>query len=216
MKSLAFTVVIALGITGSVAQPARASNVTFDFGGTITGYTFDPGVITDPFSGAINPGVTPFSGSYTFDSSTPNSGTSTNATYHTTIPPSSAITTVLGHTFNALSSLDIAVVSNAYGVDACSGFCFNDRGSFELFLQSPVPVFASTALPTTSPPIAAFTSAHSFLLQEYDAAGNFELEIDGTITSLTAASSAVPEPAAWLLLVTGSAGVAARARRRRA
>ena len=191
-----------------LSVPALASQITFHFTGTVTQTNFDP---SDPFGGSIGFG-TAITGSYTFDSATPDSDPSvSSASYQHAGPPYGLSINIGGNLFSTNDFLAVNVLNGAgidqYGVLACNGgsaACFSGDLTVSMLMQDATgTALASAALPVAPPPVAAFPSRTLSLYRNYfDDAGTFyQIQIDGTLDSLTA----VPEPSTTTSLLLGCA-----------
>ena len=183
---------------GLLANPATAALVTFNFTGTVTNVGSNLGV--SPFGGS----PIFLSGSYTFNSATPNtSGFTPFATYNNTI---SNLTFRLGtynNTPGAITPNSIIVANNFLGGDGYlvaapfSGAAVNGRNpiAVEFDLTGNSSAFGSNTLPTTPPSLSSFNTETFRVLFT----GGGRSIVTGTLTSLTA----VPLPAAVILFGAG-------------
>jgi hypothetical protein len=177
-----------------LARSASASVVTFDFFGTVSQ------VPVDDVFGDIADG-TAFSGTFSFDTSTPDLLPGDPSTGSYSIGAPADMTVQIGsHMFNASDSLFIGVLNSfvdQYSVLA--GGLFGDL-TLELFLQdSSGTAFASDALPLSPPPLDSFAQK-DFHLDAMVSGG--ELQVDGQLTALT--GQTVPEPSTHGLIVAGA------------
>jgi hypothetical protein len=212
--------VVALVLGGAV-PPGLAAPLTFDFTGTVTQVpVLDP---SDPFGGTIH-FQTPFTGSYTFEATTPDSlADPQTGVYSMAAAPFGLTVTMGGHPFSAGDSLSIVVFDgppDQYGVLAHGA---GGDLTIELFLEDPTgTALASDALPLTPPALADFAVREFHLAGLVD--GN-QVQIDGCLDSLSpagqgppplggtsCAGARVPAPATLLLMAVGMAGLAWRRR----
>jgi hypothetical protein len=192
-------------LTSSLA--ATASPITFAFTGTVTQVSLDD---PDIFGGSV--GVdTPFSGSYTFESTA-----------------SDGISAATDGSYASPFTLSVDFSGDSLGPFSVTGFAVNTRngspdqygvygndGTFEIqfLLESSSNPLSTDALPLTPPTLASFTQR---LFTFRDATGLGLPEILGTIDSLacTDGCAAVPEPGTLGLLALGIVGSAIERRRR--
>ena len=208
---------------GLVLAPtvADAGPITFTFAGTVTqDPSLDP---ADPFGGTIAFG-TPFSGSYVFDSTTPDGDGSANGGSYTSAGGSLTLT-IGGQVFLAADLLNIGVGNNFSGSDFYTVFAQSTGGldvfDISLLLQDlDAAVLGSPLLPTDAPLFSAFELATLALTGTI--AGN-QVQIDGQLTSLICTDGCVPgggtptpvpEPTTLVLLSTALAAMRLRGRRR--
>jgi hypothetical protein len=175
---------------------ARAASVTFQFSGLVTdvfGSVFTPG---GTGSNGFSTGL-PLSGSYTFNSSTPDSGGgANNGRYNNAVQNLSVTVGGYTATFTPGSSF-IQVINRPSGdsyevrADGLLGNAVNGRipTSFRFELTDPSgSVFSNDSLPTTPPSLSSFASSQWRLI--FEATGR---RVQGAL------SSVVPLPAAvWL------------------
>jgi len=200
-----------------------ASPITFAFTGMVSqDPLLDP---ADPFGGSIAFG-TLFSGSYVFESTTPDGDPSANGGSYTSAGGTLSVT-VGGNPFSASDLLNIGVGNNFAGSDFYTVFARNTSGAdpFDLsltFQDLQGLVFGGALLPTNAPSFAAFELATLFFT---GTVGGNQVQIDGQLTSLTCVAgcvpggvtgtAVVPEPAAFALLSAGLAALYLRRRARR-
>lgn len=200
---IAASLIVGWVITTS-AEPARGEVVTWDFAGNITSVLDSSGLL----GGAVSVG-TPFSGSLTFDSSTPDSDPDPDlATYQGTLVQLSGLigSVPFGGPIIGQDRITIANGLPSVGSDAFNVFSGTDLGgqpmSFILNMNDPTGnAFSSTDLPVGPPDLALFDSVTiRFFTQQQG------IDVKGEITVLT------PDPGTlWLL----GAGAAVAFRRRR-
>ena len=191
--------VIAIGACCLLAGAMRAGPITFQFTGTVTQ------VPVDEVFGDIDFGQN-ISGSYTFESTSIDGDSGDPATGSYRAPsgdPYSFNVTVGGHSFSTNFLLGIGVFNAA--VDQYTVLA-EDSGAaetFSIFLQNPTgTVFSNDSLPLSAPPLKAFSpSLVAFQMDVNTVDG--EVQVDGTIDSLS--SAAVPEPSTFTLLAAGCA-----------
>jgi hypothetical protein len=175
-------------------RSANASIVTFDFSGTVSQVPVDE-VFGDIADGTV------FSGSFSFDTSTPDLLPGDPATGSFIVSLPAEMTVLIGtHMFSASDSLNIGVLNSF--VDQYSVLASGLSGdlTMELFLQdNSGTVFTSDGLPLSPPPMDSFTQK-DFHLDEIFPAG--ELQVDGQLTALTGPT--VPEPSPGGLTLAGS------------
>lgn len=187
-----------VAILALLAMPvsAGAASVTFQFSGLVTdvfGSVFTPG---GTGSNGFSTGL-PLSGSYTFDSSTPDSiAAANNGRYNGAIQNLTVNVGTYQATFTPGSSF-IQVINRPIGdiyevrADGFIGNAVNGRipTSFRFELTDPTAsVFSNDSLPTSPPSLSSFASSQWRLI--FEATGR---RVQGAIGSL------VPLPAAvWL------------------
>ena len=216
MNRLAIGLLVML-IWGGVAH---AGPITFGFTGTVSqDPLLDP---DDPFGGTIAAGTT-FSGTYTFESTTPDGDASASGGSYTSSPGSLSVT-IGGNPFVAADLLNIGVLNDAAGSDFYTVFAQNTSGAdpFDVSLtlqDTDGTALGGTALLTNAPAFAAFELATLFFNGQVS--GN-QVQIDGVLTSLTCLTGCVPgggtgvrvpEPTTLALLGAGLGAVALGRRR---
>jgi hypothetical protein len=217
MKKLASGLAVAAWLGAGWVAPCAAAPLTFDFTGTVTQTMLDP---NDPFAGGIAFG-TAFSGSYTFESTAPDSiPFASHGSYSSFGVPYEFTVTIGGFTFSTSDALSVSVAngpSDQYSVFACAGGPFCSGSTWSLFLEDlDGAVFGSDALPTTAPPLSAFEVA---LFSFRGFVDDNQVEIIGQLESLACSAGCdpigtpVPEPGT--LMLVGSALAALRLRSRR-
>ena len=167
-----------------LACAANADIITFNFTGTVTQ------VPTDDVFGDIS-FQDAFSGSFTFDNSALDLVPSSTTGSYSFSAPFGMNVQIDSHMFNATGNLNISVLNSF--VDQYTVLAESPDGlSLDMIFQdSTGAVFNSDALPLIEPALSAFDQRDFHLVGEFDSG---EVQIDGLITSLGAAST--PEPAA--------------------
>jgi hypothetical protein len=214
MTKLASSLAAAAWLCAGWAAPCAAAPVTYSFTGSVTQTTFVP---NDPFAGAIGIG-TAFSGSYTFETTAPDSNPfASNGSYMSFGAPYGFTATIGGFTFATSDVLSINVANGAadqYSVLACAGgpFCFGSTWS--LFLEDlDGTAFASDAQPYPSPLLSAFETA---LFAFSGFVNDNQVQITGQLNSLVCSAGCdpvgtpVPEPGTLILVGTALAALGRR------
>jgi hypothetical protein len=201
---------------------AQSSTVTFDFTGTVN--TVDPN-LTSAF--AVG---NPITGSYTFDTTAPNTspGSDPNAAFYDssfayTVSAGSFTSSGTGFSTTVFYNLVLApnvfrdqyrIVEQANGLSinglTYSGFTLDLLTTSGTANSTPL---ASDALPSTPPVISDF--AINQLRFYFDDPNNTATGVDYVIGSLDSLTEAVPEPSTWAMLLLGFAGLGFMAHRRK-
>jgi hypothetical protein len=200
-----------LFLTVGVSRESTAAPITFNFTGSVTQVPID-----DPGTGLAF--GDPITGSFTFESTSVDLIAAANSgSYQTSGPPNGISVLIGAFPFATSDFLAVNISSNLpqdqYGVLGCSvdSSCTGDL-QIQLFLEDlQGTVFASDGLPLLPPPIGSFEARDFHLIATI--AGN-QLQVDGTIDTLTCPTCvAVPEPATWLLLAPAFGALRLRRRR---
>lgn len=189
---------------GAVAAPARAGIVTWEFGGEIDQVRDTSGI----FGGALTVG-SPFSGSFTFDTSTPDTNPDSGvSSFENPLQDLSGQIGGFGFSGPIFGVSSFEITDGAAGSDdifsLSSSVFLNGEGlNFLLTLiDSTGTAFSDDTLPTVPPDLSLFDSATIHLLRQTG-----DLAIDGTISFL------VPEPGTLCLLAVGAVAILRRRRR---
>jgi len=173
-----------------LASIVQAGPITFAYTGTVSqDPLLDP---SDPFGGTIAFG-TSFSGTFTFESTTPDGDASANGGSYTSSPGHLGAN-VGGNPFTAADLLNIGVANNFSGNDFYTVFARNTTGpdTFDISLtlqDTDGTALSGAALPTDAPNFAAFEIRTFFF--DGIVSGN-QVQIDGDLTSLTCIAGCVP------------------------
>ena len=209
MKSKVLGLLVA--VVATLPMAAQAAPITFSFTGTITS-------INDPLNAfaGISSG-TAFSGSYTFDSTTPDAdGSETVGRYAGALQAFTLNIGAYSLTFPGEGSPNQVVVRNNIGAggtidtyNVLADFvAFGGYGDFDLLGlggQGPNTVFGSDALPST-PDFFADLATTTFWLDLKEQSKGSTGALRGTLTALTTTTS-VPEPGVLGLLGLGLLGL---------
>ncbi len=215
MKPRLLNLAVTAGLCFCIASVEVIANpITFMFTGTITQVAaLDP---SSPFPDPVDFG-TPFSGTYTFDSTATNgiSGDPSSGAYDS---PAGTITLNLGGLTFSFTGLSIVTFDTSsfdfYGaLHSENPTPDNPTGILlSISLQDPTgAALASNALPLVPPSLAAFDVTNSFFFT--DTIDGNQVEVGGALDSLTAVTT-VPEPAPLALVLLGAAMFALQRRRR--
>lgn len=190
---------------------AQAAPITFSFNGVVSDDPLlDP---ADPFGGSISAG-TAFSGTYTFESTTPDADPSANGGSYSSAG-GTLTANIGGNNLTASDLLNISVGNDLAGSDFYTVFVQNTSGpdTFDISLtlqDTDGTVFTNAALLTNAPAFGAFELATFFL--EGSFSGN-QVQIQGNLTSLNCVDGCGPgtgtpvtEPGTLALLAAGLAG----------
>ena len=207
--------VVVCPLLALLVSPAAAAPVTFAYSGTVVSVgALDPAnpFPTEPMFG------TPFSGTYTFDSTAIDlaGGDTATGVYESSGGPF-ALTLDLGGLSFAYAAVSISVTDGystfGFGSDQyLAGFAGGPTVLSLRFTDFLDTLFAGDGLPQTPPPLAGLFSELFFT----DIVAGNQVDLNGQITSLTctAGCAAVPEPAAVMLAGTALAAFGARRWRR--
>jgi hypothetical protein len=216
MNKLASVLAVVGWVCAGAVAPCVAAPITFDFTGSVTTAMFVP---NDPFGGAIGAG-TPFSGSYTFESTAADGNPfPANGSYSMMGVPYLFTVTFGAGTFTFATSdiLSINVADgpvDGYSVLACAGgpFCFGSAA--QLFLQDDQgTALTGDGLPLSAPPLSAFevaTLTFTGFVNDGFAQINGQLETLACSAGCEPVNEPISEPAT--LLLVGSALTALRLR----
>jgi hypothetical protein len=201
---------LSLWIPSAIAFP-----VTFEFEGVIESVTHVTSV--DPFGAGISVGTT-FSGRYTFDTSTPNTGTSEAAGYVETAPQfgiSVRVGAFFGSSSTALVPLNYRIIiGGLVNDDVIQDIQTQDMlfggvnaSLAQIFLEGPSTALSSVAL-SEHPPVLADYFVHEFVLGIGPPTHAEDVVYQGQITSI----HAIPEPSTLGLLALAALACLARKR----
>lgn len=218
-KLLASACLALAALVAGWSGTAYAVPITFGFTGVVSqDPLLDP---DDPFGGAIVTG-TPFSGSYTFESTTADGDASANGGSYTSSPGSLSVN-IGGYGFIGGDLLNVGVFDGVGG-DFYTVFASETDGTdtydISLILQDlDGSVFGSALLPLSPPPLSAFELTSLFFTGSIT--GN-QVQIDGVLTSLACLEGCgsgggggggggvpIPEPGNLWLVGIGLAGLGA-------
>jgi len=197
------------------SEPATAGPITFNFTGTITQVpALDP---ASPFPDPIDLG-TPFSGTYTFDSTASNDivGDPSSGSYAS---PLGTFTLDLGGLALSFTGLSVVTFDTSffdfYGVVHSENPTPDSPTGVTISISLPDATgmaLSSNALLLVPPSLAAFDVTNSFFFT--DTIDGNQVEVGGALDSLTCgAGCSVPEPPVPMLLAIGVVVLALRLRR---
>lgn len=198
-----------LWIGSVLAVPARASILTVSFGGTFTSSTAS----CSPYSHAsdncaVTAIATPFSGSFSYSTTTP--GTFTGGTLTSDALGPITGRTTLTETNGASSYEQLSGGTVTFG--NVLGSLFGDNLAT---LALTWPVSAGATLDAPLPPFSAATGSSMSFISDVSPGGTGP-SLSGVIsTFVTTDASAVPEAATWASMLVGAAATGGALRRRR-
>jgi len=230
-RSIWIMTVILIPAMLTIAGFSQADPVTFQFTGTVT-YLLDdyvPVVNSALINDSVSVG-TPFTGSYTFESTTLDSNSDPAiANYQDNLI--SWTVNVGDYTFNLIPlpyNNGISVLNNwegtpgsgyfqdiynVIGVPLAESTLIEEGGVMMIYFAEGSVAFPTvltdTSLPIVPPDPTLFTDQHTFQVSAYPIGSSVCFSILGDVDSLTLASQAVPEPATMLLLGSGLVGLIA-------
>ena len=205
MTRSSFLCSAALLLSVSAPPNALAVPVTFEFEGVID--TIFHATSVDPFGTGIAVG-TQFKGRYTFDTTTPNTGTSDYGVYIHTAPQYGIDVQVgafFGSSSTALLPLHYRIITGAWNNNGdvvqdiqTQDMSFGGVNAYlvQIFLEGPSTALSSVDLSATPPNLADYF-VHTFVLGIGPPAHAADVAYWGQITSI----SAVPEPSTLSLVV---------------
>jgi hypothetical protein len=192
------------------AEPSFAAPITVGFEGVID--TVSHATATDPFGSSIGIG-TPFKGRYTYDTATPNMGTSAYGVYiH--YAPQFGIDVDVGGLFGSASTAQLPLhyrviidgLTNDDDVQdiQTQGMSFGGVNAYlaQVFLEGPSSTLPSVDLLTTPPNLQDYFS-RKFVLGIGPDPGAADMVYIGSITSMYA----IPVPGTLALFALGLAGL---------
>ena len=200
--------IAAIAIATTTLTPAYAAPVTFEFEGVIS--SISRATATDPFGSAISVGAA-FSGRYTFDTASPNQGTSGYGVYNETAPPygiAVQVGSLSGTSATALLPLHYRIITEGLANNdvvqdiQTQDFLFGGVNAYlaQIFLQAPTGVLTSVDLSSTPPDLARYT-VHTFVLGIGPPTHAADVVYFGDITSI----HSVPEPSTTAMVLMAAA-----------
>lgn len=205
MTRSSFLCSVALLLSVSAPPNALAVPVTFEFEGVID--TIFHATSVDPFGTGIAVG-TQFKGRYTFETSTPNSGTSDYGAYIHTAPQYGIDVQVgafFGSSSTALLPLHYRIITGEWNNNGdvvqdiqTQDMSFGGVNAYlvQIFLEGASTALSSVNLSATPPNLADFF-VHTFVLGIGSPSHAVDVAYWGQVTSI----SAVPEPSTLSLVV---------------
>lgn len=209
--------IAAIAVATATLTAARAGPVTFEFDGVIS--SISRVTATDPFGSAISVG-TAFSGRYTFDTTSPNQGTSGYGVYIETDPAygiAVQIGSLSGTSATALLPLHYRIITEGLANDdvvqdiQTQDFLFGGVNAYlaQIFLQGPTGVLSSADLSSTPPDLTQY-AVRTFVLGIGPPTHAPDILYFGDITAIRN----IPEPSTTPMVLLAGAMAALAAYRR--